>query len=500
MFQLGIRGMLAIGLAALLATAAAIAALVAVRLVGTEAEGAIRTQQRWRARSLVARFETACTTTGNCDPQLREIAQDTRRRLADQDVVDLLVVGAELRLVAGTPEDSSARRDPLIADAFQMGRTVARPIVRGPAHRRGQGLDHRVAVPMSLGDGRRMVLQMTFDIETHRAAIDAQQRRVLLYLLLDFAGVLLFGIYLSGRHLVRPIQALTHATERIAQGPLSPDIVPAIDGPAEIVRLRAAFCEMVARLALQHQDLTRTLDQLRAARDDLIRSEKLATVGKLAAGVAHEVGNPLSAVIGYIEYLRDERGTPPDLAADLLGRVDQELNRIRGTVRQLLDFSRPADDHPVVIDPAHLVRSAVDLVRYQRNLKTVAIEIATADTPPIRIDPARFRQVIVNLLLNAADVLDGRGQITVTVEAHGAGACIRVADRGPGVPDEVQPRLFDPFFTTKPAGAGTGLGLAICRRIAEEAGGRVWHETPVPTEGEPPGACFCLWIPAAAEA
>ena len=492
--RLGIRALLAIGLSALLAVAGAIAAVVVVRLVGAAADRAIERQQRWRTAEMAAQFDDVCRDTSDCTDRLGLVMTAIDARALRQDAVDVALVSSQFRRIAGFAEGSAAQRDPLVVTSFQTrGRTWDR-LVRLADHPRGAGIDHRVVVPVSLGDGRRAALRVTFDLDAERAAIEEQQARVLFYLLLDFLGVLVFGIYVGGRYLVTPIRALTRATERVAGGSLSPDAVPAVERPAEIARLSEAFRQMVERLRDQRDDLHRTLDQLRAAQNELVRSEKLATVGRLAAGVAHEIGNPLAAVLGYVEYLRDDRGAPPDVATDLLERIDKELHRIRGTLRQLLDFSRPAAGEPTPQDVAPLVHSAIDLVCYQRTVKDVALDVSTADaTPRVLVEPAGLRQVIVNLLLNAAEAMGGRGRITVRVAADGVGCRIEVQDDGPGVPDDAAEHIFDPFFTTKPAGEGTGLGLAICRRIAEEVGGRLWYQ---PTE-PPPGATFCVWLPAA---
>ena len=246
------------------------------------------------------------------------------------------------------------------------------------------------------------------------------------------------------------------------------------------------------RLRERNAELAQSLAALEAARDELMRSERLATVGRLAAGVAHEVGNPLASVVGYLEYLRDDRGVSPEVRVDLHTRMDRELERIRLTVRNLLDFSRPSPAEPEVVDLADIVRSAVELVRVQRRLKGVDINYE-GETPAVRAVAERLRQVLVNLLLNSADALSGSGTVVVHLSVADGFAVVEVVDDGPGVPAEMVSKLFDPFFTTKPTGEGTGLGLAICQRIVEEGGGRLRYEN----RANDPGACFSFTVPLA---
>lgn len=476
--------MLAAGLAGLLLVAGGVAAVLVVRLVGGEAEAQVLAQQRRRVDALANGLEAICGV-GDCGAALR--------RQLGADLAEAVVLDRQLQVLAGPP-DASLRRDAVVADAAQGGGLAWARVARGPEHARGAGVDQRVARGLTLADGRRAVLVAAFSLDALHEAVADHRRLIVLYLLFDFAAVLAFGMYLSGRYLVRPIRALTLATQDIGTAEIGEGAderrVPRLEGPSELVRLSTAFAEMVGRLREKNEALARSLADLQAARDELVRSEKLATVGRLAAGLAHEVGNPLAAVLGYVEYLRDDRGTPPDLQADLLARMDRELNRIRLTIRNLLDFSRPAPPEPSRVDPGEVARSAVELVRYQRKVKALDLEVE-GEAPPAFVEGARLRQVLVNLLLNAADAVDGEGRVRVRLGATGAGgARIEVTDDGPGVPAEQTPHLFEPFHTTKPAGQGTGLGLAISRRLVEEAGGRLWLAEPLAG-----GATFVIELP-----
>lgn len=474
----GIRTSLVLGLAGLLLAAGGMAAAVVVRLLGGEAEAQVLAAQRRVAAAEARALEAGCALAADCAAGLRAALDG----LAGEDAVARAVYGPGGLALAG-----EAGPDPLALDVVQGGGAAWAREVRPAGHPWGPGVDHRVAVPLRLADGRRAAAVTVFALDGLHAAVAARRRLVVGYLLFGFGAVLLFGIYVSGRVLVRPLRRLTLAVERIGAEQDGGDgaRLPPPSGPAELWRLSEAFSAMLDRLARRRAALA-------AARDELVRSEKLATVGRLAAGVAHEVGNPLASVMGFVEYLRDPRGCPPAVQADLLARMDRELGRIRDTLRQLLDFSRPAPMRLAAVDAAAVARSAAALVGFQRAMAgvEVAVEVA-AEAPPVRADGDRLRQVLVNLLLNAGEA--GAQRVEVQIEGEGEGLAIRVRDDGPGVDPAVAEALFEPFATTRPAGQGTGLGLAISRRLVEDMGGRLAHVAGAPGEG----ACFALWLPPA---
>jgi two-component system NtrC family sensor kinase len=256
----------------------------------------------------------------------------------------------------------------------------------------------------------------------------------------------------------------------------------------------------------------------------VVRAEKLAGVGRLAAGVAHEVRNPLGALATYVEVLR-RRNAEPEIIAEMQTAID----RIERTVQSLLDYSRPGRGTGRV-DMSEAVRKVLDFLGAQGALRQVQVCVAhDPAVPPVRGDAHALEQVIVNLALNARDAVAPRyGRIWIGVQARTlepghrtarrstettggpppdrefrarprrpdvprgtAGVFVYVADDGPGVPEADRERIFDPFHTTKDPGSGTGLGLAIVARTVHEAGGMVWVDPA--REG---GACFKVFLPA----
>jgi two-component system sensor histidine kinase PilS (NtrC family) len=250
--------------------------------------------------------------------------------------------------------------------------------------------------------------------------------------------------------------------------------VPTVDGdrtigvtvsPLRDVRDQTVGC------VINFQDLT----ELKRLEMHARRTERMATVGQLAAGVAHEIRNPMAAISGSIELLKQSTQTSDDDRA-LMTIVHREVQRLNGLIGDLLDYANPRPKQMVDFDLASLVQETVQVARGDQNFADVELS-ATVDEPlPIHADPAKLRQVVWNLVRNAADAASGGGKhVRVEARRAGDGATISVADDGPGIPDALLGRIFDPFVSTKQK--GTGLGLATCHSIITEHGGRIDVET-----------------------
>lgn len=220
-----------------------------------------------------------------------------------------------------------------------------------------------------------------------------------------------------------------------------------------------------------------------------LHSERLAVIGHFAAGIAHEIGNPLASISAIVQLL--ERRTGDAFTIDQLAHVHEGVNRIARIVRELTDFARPARTLEVPTDVNEVLLSAVTLARYDRRTREITIETDLDPVlPSIPIVPDQLLQVLINLLINAIDALDGKGAITTSTRATGNAIRIAVRDNGHGIPAAILPRIFDPFFTTKPVGKGTGLGLSVSHGIISSFGGRIEVET---APGE--GATFIVVLP-----
>lgn len=307
-----------------------------------------------------------------------------------------------------------------------------------------------------------------------------------------FALALLFFAYMAlTRAIVRPIEQLARAADRVANGARTLD-VPGSSGAREIAELGTSVRSMAARLIAEEKamrdkvdELSTTKAHLGSTRDQLAGSERMASVGKLAAGVAHEIGNPIAAIMGMHD-LMDDAEIPAEERADFLRRMRKETERINVVVRDLLDYARPEDGPPsggvAVADVKEIVNDALALVRPQKDWKGIEAKVEIEEGLRVLISPQRLTQVMLNLLLNAAAEMtsmpaDKPRTITVRAKRREVKGAIRgrieVEDTGPGIAPAVRDRVFDPFVTTKEVGQGTGLGLSVCRGIVEAASGRI---------------------------
>ena len=363
-----------------------------------------------------------------------------------------------------------------------------------------------VFAPVVLDGTTVAVLRFQQPLGDLQRLVGASQQLVMLYVFLDAILIIVVGFFVLTRLIVRPVLAISAATDRVAAGDL--DSTVAIQARNELGALAENFDRMVQRLragrdALEGrvEELRRSKEALERAQDEVLFSEKMATVGGLAAGVAHEIGNPLAAVMGLLDLMSDPDAFGPDELKDLFARAERELNRINVIIGELLDYSRVSEsgaERVAIVEP---VASAAALCGHHPRGRALTVTYDEhADVPEVFASSSRLVQVVLNLLLNAADATDG-GRATVRwtpVEHEGEpGVRIDVADNGPGLRDVNTARLFEPFFTTKGPGKGTGLGLAICARIVGQYRGRIWATDRTPDDDNPgeTGAVFHVWLP-----
>ncbi|HSW31856.1 MAG TPA: ATP-binding protein [Longimicrobiales bacterium] len=377
-------------------------------------------------------------------------------------------------------------------------------------------------------------------------ALDSLAQGVLFLTVLvaaDLVVLFLFGGTLIQKAVVAPIETLAGDARRIAQGDYHHRAQPSES--LEFDQLSASINAMADGLITDQElladnvaSLDRTNEELVMARDQVVHAARLASVGTLAAGIAHEVGNPLGAIMAYVDVAR-ARAVRNGGDPEILDSIREEARRIDRIVRGLLDYARPRETGVGPVSPAQVLAKVRDLLENQGKLDEVAHEWTVAeDVPDVVMEAHRLEQVLVNLLLNALDAVapraDGRIRVTLATEfgevtrlprrrsddppginyMHrrrvskddgGAGidplftaprvVVIEVLDNGPGIPEEHLETIFDPFFTTKEPGKGTGLGLSICARLVEGMGGRV--EASNAPDG---GACFTIRLPGVVDA
>ncbi|MGQ9687173.1 MAG: PAS domain S-box protein [Desulfobaccales bacterium] len=232
--------------------------------------------------------------------------------------------------------------------------------------------------------------------------------------------------------------------------------------------------------------------ELEKTQTQLMQAEKIASLGRLAAGVAHEINNPLAGILIYAELLLRDMPEADPSRPQVEEIVTQTL-RCQKIVTRLLEFSRQSLGERVRFDPNATIKRCIDLVRNQALFHNIDLILRLdPDLPQLMGDPSQLHQVFTNLLLNAADAMAGRGRITITSQADrsGQGVVLTFTDTGSGIPRDIRDKIFDPFFTTKPPGKGTGLGLAIVYGIIQRHGGTIEVESP--PEG---GTTFIMRLP-----
>lgn len=322
----------------------------------------------------------------------------------------------------------------------------------------------------------------------------------LVYLILVSAVLAAFGSVLMSKLIVQPVHALVQGTRKIAQGQLQAQVE--IKAENELGELAQSFNEMAARLGDMIREREQNLriletinEELRRAQSEILRNEKLAAIGRIAAGVAHEIGNPVGAILGYAEILKGG-GLDETSQKDFVERIGRESMRIDRIIRELLEISRSSARERVEVQVAEAVQNTWDLLCSQEAFRDIRWTLhADAEAPRVSVDPHALQQTLINLFSNAAAAMQRQGALTVTVKTGifneykhlhlQAGTSleqfseslpvvvINIEDSGPGVDPQVVAQIFEPFFTTRDPGQGTGLGLYLVARALESMRGAI---------------------------
>ncbi len=346
-------------------------------------------------------------------------------------------------------------------------------------------------------------------IDTVSQGLRRSRLLIWFYIGLNVLVLVIFGNFLLSRIVIRPIKRMVKIADHFEESDLFS--MMSRGERNEIAHLTVALNRMLKRLAENKERLEadiRSLEaanlELKRAREEVVRSEKLSSLGRLAAGVAHEVGNPIGAVLGYTNLLVDHVADNAE-ATDYLGRIEKEVTRINAIVRELLDFSRPSPSESAPLDVNALVTESTSFLARQSLMASIKIETELEQgIGMVWADANQLKQVLINLMLNARDAMEeGGGSLIifsrrVTPKTNGTSSDrhltdfieISVSDTGKGLATTELDKIFDPFYTTKPPGKGTGLGLAISLRIIEAFGGSIRVES---TEGK--GSTFTVELP-----
>jgi C4-dicarboxylate-specific signal transduction histidine kinase len=323
-------------------------------------------------------------------------------------------------------------------------------------------------------------------------------RRNLAIVVASIALVLSFSLTLS-TSLSRGVDKLRRAVQRIADGDLSPPhrtIAPNL----ELAQLQESFITMAANLRKAHEALDHQVEQERKMRETLqslqrqvVRQERLAAVGVLVSGVAHELNNPLQAILGTLELLERDKEISPSVLEEI-AFVKTQSGRAREIIRNLSRFSSQQSGPPTVVDLRDVVDEVAQLRRRDLDTSNIVLSLDVQSERQVYANFTEIEQVTLNFVINAQQSIEAadraRGRILIRVFDAGKRVRLEVQDDGPGVAAEDEPKLFQPFFTTKPVGKGTGLGLSVSYGIVESYGGSIGHHS-----NEWGGATFFFELP-----
>jgi two-component system NtrC family sensor kinase len=353
------------------------------------------------------------------------------------------------------------------------------------------------------------------DVQLSLHSVDAElatmKVRVLVRVLVEIGLISLFIILFTRHFVARPLLELVGSAQAISQMNLDRP-VQVTDRSDEISHLARAFEVMRESLKAAHGEIlrfTQTLEdkveersrQLQAAQQKLQYNDRLASLGTLAASVAHEINNPIAGVLNLsmlMQRILKDDGIPAGRVPEFrkyLSQVTNETSRVGHIVSDLLSFSRRGKPQRSAADLNRLVKTTVSLVDHKLKLANIALDLQLAENlPSVHCDGGQIQQVVLNLVLNAAESMQSHGTGTVTVKTwpgeDGNSVKVSVSDTGEGIPAEILPRIFDPFFTTKPDGKGVGLGLAVSYGIVQAHGGEIEAKSRV---GE--GTVFTMMLP-----
>ncbi len=472
-------GMTAVTLVAILTTGY-IALWAAGDNLRVQREAMAATLAAATARSVAAEWSRHPADAAPPRDALRGLLRSMREGLG---AVQLAVIGPDRKRLVAWPEGLAVEEASIASTALAGGPPVINYQLAG-RDRPGRLNLILAYAPVEI-DGRvvgaaRIALPT---VEPTRIVLERSWPLLLFLTLDDGLLVLALGLFVLTQLVVRPLDRLRRATALMTAGEWDARIRE--EGSKEFAALASAFNQMTVSLARQ--------------REQIIRSEKLASVGQLAAGVAHEIGNPLATILGYVDILRADalgKGRLPETERqDALDRLKAETQRIHRIIRELLEFSRPSYEDPVATELVRVIQSAEALLTPQARFREVRVIVTppAESWPQVMVVPSRLVQVLVNLMMNAADAMAGKGVIVIACVEDNQRVLLAVADEGPGVDRQLRGKIFDPFFTTKAVGQGTGLGLSVSRSIVESFGGTL--ELAPAAEGQ--GAKFVLSLPRA---
>lgn len=351
--------------------------------------------------------------------------------------------------------------------------------------------------PLTLSDGRRGAFELAQPTSFIKAELVLAQRDITIVTLLLFVAILLAVLLVMRYSLVQPIHALLRGAAALGRGDLNYRVLEPRQG-SELAQLAREFNRMADSLAEQRQTAEREAERRLKLERELRDTERLATIGRLAAGVAHEIGTPLNVIDARAEQLLERAEAPLSTRQRNLTIIRTQIDRITRIVRQLLNLARPYQLHRAPTAAGPLIAGVIELLEADAARDKIELTVKQTEDLLFEVDSELIHQVLLNICQNGLHAMPDGGRLLVectgpTLLKNGQRfASIHVLDSGTGIAPEHLAHLFDPFFTTKDVGNGTGLGLAVSRRIVEEHGG--WISA---TNNATGGAKFTVHLPVA---
>ncbi len=426
-----------------------------------------------------------------------ELVQEFNGVIKDFKAYSLLVMNGDAKQVYSYDEDKKlhATLRKLALQSLRSGEKTNKMIgsTWGVFWKQRQFLI--ISTPLYKEDKTIASMSVAFQLDEFYGNLRKTQQFVLVYVLTNAVILTFAGLYVIYRITGKPLNKLVERAEEYKDD----------DGfgflyekeKNEFGQLSQSLNQMLQRIAddkcklkTSLESLERANTELKKAQDEIIRTEKLASVGRLSAGIAHEIGNPIGVVLGYLELLQQE-DLDEEKRKDFILRAEEEINRISMIIRQLLNFSRPSNEIAENVSVHEIIEEIVNTLEIQPIMASIDIKLSLlADDYFVLADPHQLRQIFLNFMINAADAISsqegpGNGEIMInTTVAKGSNNGdgkplleIKFADNGGGIPQEDLNNVFDPFYTTKEPGKGTGLGLSVCFMIVDKLGGSIKAES-----------------------
>lgn len=438
---------------------------------------------------LIAKAIRASVERGLHDPRASDLGGMLAEIVKDQEQID------RIRIF------DSQRRPLLVSNRLPIGDDVPSDVLdrvaetghaEGVSSQRAKEHLFSYVLPIRAADGNVVgtmeVARLVSPIE-ERARSATWDIAIRLSLLV-ISMTLITGLVLQ-REVLRPLSRLMEGITNLGRGESAKPLP--VERRDELGRVAEAFNAMAAQLQAARQELVRETEHTLDLEQQLRHSATLAVAGRLASGLAHEIGTPLNIISGRAEFILQSLPAG-DARSDELNVIVGQIDRISAMIRSLLDTVRPVKPEIRPVALKEVVDRLLLLLEHTARRHGVALEVSVpGDLPAIRADRNQLQQVLINILMNAFEAARPAGRVHVVacpaVRGTRAGVEIAVQDSGPGIPAAILPRIFEPFFSTKPAGEGTGLGLPICRDILKGLGGEI---TVASERGA--GATFFVWL------